>query len=143
MLQFLTRVVESLGRHITQSCKLCGARGFFCEFCRASHPQRRPIYAFEIVTAVQCDGCMAFFHRKYAVPYSVAVACCPHLLLHNPRDCVLACCRAAGATCLGSAPSAGASRRGELRWPASASTPARTPHSPCPRGSGHARMARR
>lgn len=63
LVRTLTRLVETLGLHITQQCRSCRARGFYCEFCRADHPERPPVFAFEIVAAVQCRGCNAFFHR--------------------------------------------------------------------------------
>ena len=57
--QSLMRLVEAYARHVTRDCNVCRGRGYVCEVCA----DPRPVYSFEILRAVQCTGCRAFFHR--------------------------------------------------------------------------------
>lgn len=56
--KFLTDAVNKYAIHITQECRLCMEKGFFCEYCN----DPTPIYPFEINTVTQCRRCKGFFH---------------------------------------------------------------------------------
>lgn len=57
---------DSLIEHITESCTVCKAKGFICEYC--SHDV--PIFPFNLDMTIQCPGCKSYFHKLCYSPSS-------------------------------------------------------------------------
>ena len=58
LLDTLMDALETWLTHIA-ACELCGAKGSYCEICRA----HQLIFPFEFVSVVQCRKCFGVYHR--------------------------------------------------------------------------------
>nr|XP_033806017.1 protein associated with UVRAG as autophagy enhancer isoform X2 [Geotrypetes seraphini] len=59
LLPSLRDLLKSSTAHV-ESCELCQARGFICEFCQSSDI----IFPFQTVTCRRCTACKACFHKQ-------------------------------------------------------------------------------
>ena len=55
----LRKIITQFSKHIYK-CTLCCQKGFICEYCH----DNTIIYPFQVSIAVQCQGCLATFHKK-------------------------------------------------------------------------------
>ncbi|XP_070207825.1 pleckstrin homology domain-containing family M member 1-like isoform X2 [Littorina saxatilis] len=56
---FLKEVVSLCTKHV-YTCRLCLAKGFYCELCQ----DPTPIYPFEVETTVKCKSCKNVYHTR-------------------------------------------------------------------------------